>query len=316
MKPITRRRWTTLAAGAISACHWSATRLFAAPRKMKIALTPGSIQVKASQEEVIEFAKQYGFEAAEPFGAHLATLSATQLGELSAKVKAYGLHWAAAGLPVEFRRTDAAFQSDFEKLPAISKALQRAGVTRVGTYIMPTSDELTYTANLKQHAARLGQVAQVLADNGQRLGLEYVGPKTLWTLRKYPFVHCMAEMKDLIAAINKPNVGFVLDSWHWYTAGETAKDLETLTNQDIISCDLNDAPVNLPIDQQIDSKRELPMVSGVIDLKSFLNTLHRIGYDGPVRAEPFNSTLRAMTREQALAVVAASMKRAFSLIEE
>ena len=30
----------------------------------------------------------------------------------------------------------------------------------------------------------------------------------------------MAEMKDLIAAINRPNVGFVLDSWHWYTAGE------------------------------------------------------------------------------------------------
>jgi hypothetical protein len=47
-----------------------------------------------------------------------------------------------------------------------------------------------------------------------------------------------------------------------------------------------------------------------------LNTLQKIGFDGPIRCEPFNAALRAMPREQALAAVAASMKKAFALIRE
>ena len=70
----------------------------------------------------------------------------------------------------------------------------------------------------------------------------------------------------------------------------------------------------MPIDQQVDSKRELPLATGVIDLAAFLNTLNDLGYDGPIRCEPFNSTLRAMTPEQILPVVADSMKKAFNLI--
>jgi len=41
----------------------------ATKRKMTIHLTPGSIGVKATQEETIAFAKQYRFKAVGPFGA-------------------------------------------------------------------------------------------------------------------------------------------------------------------------------------------------------------------------------------------------------
>ena len=43
--------------------------------------------------------------------------------------------------------------------------------------------------------------ARVLRDHEQRFGLEYVGPKTSWTAKRYPFVHSMAETKELIAEI-------------------------------------------------------------------------------------------------------------------
>ena len=43
----------------------------------------------------------------------------------------------------------------------------------------------------------------------------------------------MAETKELIAEIGLDNVGFVLDSWHWYTAHESVDDLRTLSNQDV-----------------------------------------------------------------------------------
>ena len=119
----------------------------------------------------------------------------------------------------------------------------------MSTWLSPCDDKLTYTANFKQHATRLREVAKVLADHGVRFGLEYVGPKTLWSSKRYPFIHSMAEMKDLLAAIGQDNVGFVLDSWHWYTAGETRDDLLTLTNKDVVACDLNDAPVGVAVDR-------------------------------------------------------------------
>ena len=101
-------------------------------------------------------------------------------------------------------------------------------------------------------------------------------------------------MRELIAEIGRDNVGLVLDSWHWYTAGETAEDLRGLANRDVVACDLNDAPRSVPVDQQRDGVRELPCATGVIDLRAFLKALAAIGYDGPVRAEPFNATLRTM----------------------
>ena len=145
-------------------------------------------------------------------------------------------------------------------------------------------------------------------------GLEYVGPKTLWSSKKYPFIHTMPEAQELISAIDVKGVGLILDSWHWYTAHESKADILALTNDEIVAVDLNDAPAGLQIDEQIDQKRELPMSTGVIDLSSFLNALNQIRYDGPVRAEPFNAELRNMPAEQAVQSTATAMKKAFALI--
>lgn len=311
-----RRQLFTTAAASVAALHLTSSKALAMKRKMTIHLVPGSIGVTANQMETIAFAKQYGFESVEAHGGYLATLSPAEIDKVAAEVRNSGLVWGNAGLTVEFRKDDATFNDGLKQLPAVAKALQRAGVTRVGTWISPSHASLTYVANLKQHADRLRKVAAILGDHGQRLGLEYVGPKTLWTSNRYPFVHSMAEMKDLIAAIGARNVGFVLDSWHWYTAGETVADLETLRNEDIVCADLNDAPAGLAVYEQIDSRRELPLATGVIPVADFLNALNRIGFDGPIRCEPFNAPLRAMPRDQALATVAQSMKKAFALIKE
>jgi ABC-type amino acid transport system permease subunit len=41
--------------------------------------------------------------------------------------------------------------------------------------------------------------------------------------------------------------------------------------------------------------------------------LRKIGYDGPIQAEPFNAALRAMPKDQAVAATAAAMKKALAL---
>jgi sugar phosphate isomerase/epimerase len=179
---------------------------------------------------------------------------------------------------------------------------------------MPCHDQLTYIANFRQHATRLQLAAEVLKESGVRLGLEYVGPKTAWASRRYPFIHTLAEMKDLVAEINTGNVGYLLDSWHWWNAGDTADDLLTLKGSEVIAVDLNDAPAGVPKEQQIDNRRELPCTTGVIDVGAFLSALNQIGYDGPVRAEPFNQSVNKMPREEACGTTASALKKAFALI--
>ena len=284
-------------------------------RRMTIDLCCGRIGVRANQQEAIELAHRHGFESVEPNAGQLGRLSDRELADLLAGMKAKGLTFGAAGLPVDFRRDEEQFLEGMQKLPALAAALKRVGVTRIGTWLRPSHKTLTYLQNFKQHARRLRAVAGVLGEHGLRFGLEYVGPKTSWTTARFPFIHTMVETKELIAEIGCDNVGFVLDSWHWYTAGESGDDLLSLKNNDVVAVDLNDAPAGLAVDEQQDGRRELPCATGVIDLATFLNVLSQMDYNGPVRAEPFNAALRKLPQEQALAATATAMKKAFALIK-
>lgn len=282
--------------------------------RMKIQLDCGSIGVKASLPQAVEYAAKFGFEAVTADSAWLVSAAPDARAGLLEKMKQAGIVWGQAGLPVDFRRGEEEFQKGLRALPERAAALHQAGASRVTTWLSPASDDLTYIENFRLHVRRLRAVAQVLEDHGCRFGLEYVGPKTSWTARRFPFVHTMREARELIAEIGRPNVGLVLDSWHWYTAGETVDDLRSLRASDIISIDLNDAPAGRDRDEQKDLERELPLATGVIPLAEFLRTLNELGCDAPARCEPFNAALRAMPPEQALATTAAAMKKAFALI--
>jgi len=301
---------------AVDATHFAGHTAWAASpkRKFTMDLVCGAIGVRANQLEAIQLAHKYGFESVAPSAHYLAGLSDDQVDELLGELKKSKLVWGAAGLPVDFRRDEQRFRDGIGRLPGLAKALQLAGATRMSTWLRPSHDTLTYLANFKLHVQRLREVAKILGDHGLRFGLEYVGPKTSWTGSRHAFIHTMAETKELIAEIGQDDVGLVLDSWHWYTAHETEEDLLSLSNSDVVACDLNDAPAGIPIDEQMDLSRELPAATGVIDLAVFLGALIKIGYDGPVRAEPFNKKLNAMDNEPAVAATAAAMKKALRLV--
>lgn len=288
---------------------------FGAPvRKFRMSLNPGSIGVNATQKELPGLAQRFGFEAIVPIPGQLAAMAEAERQAFLADMKSKNLSWDAAGLPVEFRQSEQRFRDDLAKLPALAEVTQKVGASGMSTWIMPTHAELTYRKNFEQHRSRLQEVANILGHYGLKLGLEYVGPKTLMTWQRYAFIRSMKETKELIEAIGEPNVGIQLDSFHWFCAGEAVADLLTLDREDIVTCDLNDARSGFTADQQEDGKRELPAATGVIDVKAFLNALVQIGYDGPVRAEPFNAPLNEMDNEAALKATFAAMKKAFDTV--
>ena len=184
-------RRTFLETAGLTATAASLPAIFAAAaadapaRKMTIALTPGSIGVSAkTQSELNALAHRHGYESVEPRSRELATMSNAQVSEVLNDLKKKDLLWAAAGLPVDFRKDEARFREDLEKLPRIAAGLKGAWVERVGTWLSPSHGELTYLANFKQHAARLREVAKILDDEGLRFGLEYVGTQSLLVGRR------------------------------------------------------------------------------------------------------------------------------------
>jgi sugar phosphate isomerase/epimerase len=283
-------------------------------RRFYANLSLGRLGFHGSFQESRDLAVKYGFGGLDPDPGYFASLGDEGLERLVDDLKAKNLKLSPAGLPVDFRKDEATFNDGLKMLPAQAEILKRAGVRSVSTWINPCSDELTYPQNFRQHAYRLRQCAQILADRGQHLGLEYVAPRTLWRSEKHSFLHSLSEMKELIVAIGTDNLGIQLDSWHWFNAQETGKDVLTLRGTDVVTVDLNDAPVGLSLDQYQDDHRELPAATGVIPVKEFLSSLVQIQYAGPIQAEPFNAALRAMPLDQACSSASAALQKAFSLL--
>jgi sugar phosphate isomerase/epimerase len=273
---------------------------------MFTSLSPGAIGVRVSGlEEGLDLAARHGFE-----GYHFGIREAADLGLAQVREAAQRrrVRLAAWGFPVEFRGPQERYDQDMADLPRLADLAAALGVLRTATWIMPASDDLTFDANFALHVARLQPAARVLSERGIRLGLEYVAPATSRRGKRHPFVHSMAQMRQLCAAVG-PNVGFLLDSWHWYTAHEGVAELRSLLAADVVDVHVNDAPAGVAIDEQLDNVRDLPGQTGVIDLAGFLGGLRHIGYDGPVMVEPFSEAVRQMEREPAVAATRAALQR-------
>jgi sugar phosphate isomerase/epimerase len=312
----TNRREFLRGAGSLAAAGLLAPLASGAQNtKMKMCLNTGNIGVRANLAESIAMAEKFGFDAVDPNARELAALSdsamSSMLDDLASKKLTFGS--VAQSFPIS--GTDDAWATFIKELAATAKTLQRARMKRCLTWLSSSDARLTYLENFRLHARKIAEAATVLGDSGVSLGLEYLGPKTMWARNKYPFIHTMATMKELIAETKKPNVGFLLDIWHWYNAGDTVADVLTLRNQDVVAVHMSDAPAGIPVDQQVDSRRELPLATGVIDTGGFLNALNQVGYDGPAAAEPMNAALRQLPPDEALAKTAEAMKKAFALIK-
>ena len=315
---ISRRMFCRSAVVGIAALHLSQPFVHASQNnrvKFYKNLSGGHIGLRANQQQALEYAVKYGFDSIAPNPGEFESKSAAEISAWKATMKAKGIRYGAAGLPVQYRRDEDRFKTDLARLPRQAKILQQLGVTRMATWITPGHGELTYLQNFKLHEKRFREIARVLKDNEIRLGLEFVGPRTSRMRSRFAFICTQHEAMELVEAIGTGNVGLLMDSWHWYTSHGTVEELLRLSNKDIVHVHVNDAPPDIRIDEQRDNRRRLPTTTGVIDLKGFINALVKIGYDGPVECEPFDQELRAMPDNEKLQKTIDSLNRLWNLIE-
>lgn len=211
----------------------------------------------------------------------------TLLGELELKP-------AVCGLPVEFRKDEAAFRADLAKLPAAVDFAVGIGCPRMITWVLPSSP-LPKPEQRKIYKTRFQAIADTLARAHVRLGLEFVSPLHLRKRFPYEFIWRMDEMLELAKECG-PNVGLLLDSWHWHHAGATVADILAAGSDNIINVQVNDSP-DLPPEKIVDNERLMPG-EGVIDLAGFFGALKKIGYPHGVSPEVFGRGLKDMTPEE------------------
>lgn len=263
----------------------------AAEHNMFLSLNSVLLQGRVHWPEFARLAAQVGFPGADVMlgPAMLAGASATKdlLAELKVKP-------AIVDFPVDFRKDDQTFKASLAKLDEAAQFAAAIGCPRMITYIMPASD--TPKDELRRtYKQRFSESARILARSGVRLGLEFLGPLEFRKAKPYEFIW---RMNDMLAFAKEcgPNVGLLLDSWHWHHARATTGDIIAAGRDRIVHVHFNDAP-NLPPEQIHDNQRLLPG-EGVIDLVGFLRALETIRYNDALSVEVFGRT-KDMTPEQA-----------------
>jgi sugar phosphate isomerase/epimerase len=159
------------------------------------------------------------------------------------------------------------------------------------------------------HVRRLREACDILTEAGIRVGLEYVSAVTRRAGHRHTFIYDLSGCMRLIDSVGRENLGVVLDSFHWYCAGESVADIAALTDAQVVNVHVNDAIANRPISDQVVGERELPGTTGVINITAFMRGLSQIGYQGPVTCEPMNAALKALSVDQAVAAVNAAMDK-------
>jgi sugar phosphate isomerase/epimerase len=217
---------------------------------------------------------------------------------------------AVVGLPVEFRKDEETYKAGMENLAAAAQFASAIGCPRMTTWILPSS-ELPKDEQRQLYLRRFRPIADILARSQVRLGLEYVSPVHLRKRFPYEFIWRHDEMLEFAHACG-PNVGILLDSWHWHHAGGTVKDILTTGKQHIVHVQVADAP-DLPPEKIMDNERLMPG-EGVADLAGFFQALKKLGYSDGVSPEIFGRGLKDMPPEEGallgLRTTTAVMKKA------
>lgn len=184
--------------------------------------------------------------------------------------------------PVNWTGADEAYRETMAGLPDAAAFAAAIDCPRMITVLPPAS--ATPKAELRVVLKRrLQEISQLLAKSDVRLGLEFLGPLHFRTRQPYEFIWKMDEALQFATECG-PNIGLLVDAWHWHHAHATADDIIRAGRRRIVHIHVSDAKAQPP-EEVRDNQRLLPG-EGVIDLVTFFRALQHVGYSDAVSPEP------------------------------
>lgn len=203
---------------------------------------------------------------------------------------------AIASLPLQFLTPDeAAFRKALDGLDQQAKFASAIGLDRMMAVLSPGSP----VARDERHTfvkARLKPVAEILGASNVGLGLEFLGVLAFRTRPRAPHPYIWT-LNDTVALANEiaPNIGVVLDIWHWHHSGGTVADILRTPKTRILHIHASDARAQPP--EEVRDNRRLMPGEGVIDSVGFFQALKTIGYKGAISPEPLGRVPPDMSAE-------------------
>jgi sugar phosphate isomerase/epimerase len=214
-----------------------------------------------------------------------------------ALLKELNLKPSIANLPMQFATPDeAAFQTGLKQLEENAQFASAIGLDRMMAVMSPASP-VPKDERYKFVKDRVTVIAAVLERSKIRLGLEFLGPVYFRSNEKSPhtFIYTLPETAALAAACG-PNIGVVLDAWHWHHSGGTTAEIVAAGKSRIVHVHVSDAKP-APPEEVRDNQRHMPG-EGVIDLVGFFQALKKIGYVDGVSPEPLGRVPAEMPPEE------------------
>jgi len=171
---------------------------------------------------------------------------------------------------------------DYEKIKAETEELSKIAGEIGCPYVVVVPGKLPRGATEENIVDESVNVLNELADIAEKyavgLAFEFLGQADC-------SVQTLDLDKKIIEKVNRPNVGLVIDTFHFYAGNSTFEAIETLDPEKIFIFHINDAE-NLPKENLTDAHRLYPG-EGILPIKEIKERFDRIGYDRMVSIEIF-----------------------------
>ncbi|MEC0301799.1 sugar phosphate isomerase/epimerase family protein [Terribacillus saccharophilus] len=137
----------------------------------------------------------------------------------------------------------------------------------------------------------LNELAGLAEPYGIKLALEFVGHPECT-------INTFEQAYDIIQTVDNPNVGLVLDCFHFHAMGSDLEALKQADASKIFILHMDDTE-DFPIGNLVDEDRVWPG-HGAIDLEGILSVLKEKEFDGPVTVELFRPEYYEMKAEDVI----------------
>lgn len=246
---------------------------------MKLALN-GATTMKADLVTDIEAASSAGFDYLEIWASKLTEfLKSRTTAELKAIFDEHSL--APYSINSIERIT---FRDDLGHKDLLSECEQ---ICRLASeidcpYVVVVPGLLPHGATREDCMAESSRVLEELSQIASRFGIglafEFLGQPGC-------SVQTLDLASEIVGRVGRPDVGLVIDSFHFYAGGSTIESIDALDAGKLFIFHINDAE-DLPRNQLEDRHRLLPGL-GILPLKEIIAALRRIKYDRVISVEIF-----------------------------
>jgi len=239
----------------------------------------GATTMRATLEEDVRAAKSAGFKALEIWAGKMNHyLQTHSLDDLRALFTSNEIQPASINSieHITFKGND--YSQIRKQCQRYSEIAQAIGCDTIVVVPSPTPPGATW-ADIKRESIRvLTDLAQIAAAHNVKLAYEFLGQPDC-------SVSTLAQCWEIVHEANLPNVGLVLDTFHFYAGGSTLDSILQVAPDKIYIFHINDAE-DKPRETLTDAHRLLPG-EGVIPLLGILGNLRTIGFDGLCSIELF-----------------------------